>query len=71
MYYKYKVTYWNCADTKEAYDEGLVHAKSYGKAATKVLNEYGENCVIDIYLMEIDTMDCINKEDIDFSFKTN
>lgn len=71
MYYKYEVTYWDCANTEEAFDKGLVHAKNYGKAANKILDEYGENCVIDIYLKEIDTMKCINKDDIDFSFREN
>ena len=69
MFYKYKVSYWDVQNTEEASDEGLVHAKSYGKAAMKVLDDYGENCVIDIYLMELDSMKCINKEDIDLSFE--
>lgn len=69
MFYKYKVSYWDIHNIEEASDEGLVYAKSYGKAATKVLDDYGENCVIDIYLMELESMKCINKEDIDLSFE--
>ena len=69
MFYKYKVSYWDIHNNEEAHDEGLVHAKSYGKAATKVLDTYGENCVIDIYLMELESIKCINKEDIDLSFE--
>ena len=71
MFYKYKVTYWDIHNTEEVEDEGLVNAKNYGKAAMKVLDDYGENCVIDIYLMELEPMNCINKEDIDFSFGEN
>lgn len=69
MFYKYKVSYWDIHNTEETNDEGLVYAKSYSKAATKVLDDYGENCVIDIYLMELESMKCINKEDIDLSFE--
>lgn len=69
MFYKYKVTYWESGDTEESTDTGLVHAKNYGKAAMKVLDEYGESCVIDIYLMELDNFACISKDEIDFSFE--
>ena len=68
MFYKYKVTYWDAHNTEEATDQGLVYAKNYGKAAMKVLDDYGENCVIDIYLMELEEINCMNKDDIDFSF---
>jgi hypothetical protein len=71
MFYKYKVTYWDIHDTEESIDEGLVYAKNYGKAAMKVVDEYGENCIIDIYLTELDNVNCINKDDIDFSFREN
>lgn len=37
----------------------------------KVVDEYSENCVIDIYLTELDNVNCINKDDIDFSFREN
>lgn len=69
MFYKYKVSYWDIHNTDEASDEGLVYAKSYGKAATKVLDDYGEDNVFDIYLMELDNLECISKEDIDLSFE--
>lgn len=71
MFYKYKVTYWGIHGTEESIDEGLVYAKNYGKAAMKVVDEYGENCIIDIYLTELDNVNCINKDDIDFSFREN
>lgn len=68
MYYKYTVTFWDCSNTQESMDEGMVHAKNYGKAAMKVVDEYGENCVMDIYLKEIDSLDCVTKEEINNSF---
>lgn len=71
MFYKYKVTYWGIHGTEESIDEGLVYAKNYGKAAMKVVDEYDENCIIDIYLTELDNVNCINKDDIDFSFREN
>lgn len=72
MFYKYKVTYWDSHNFEEAFDEGLVYAKNYGKAAIKVVDDYGENCVVDIYLMELEEkINCINKDDIDFSFREN
>lgn len=69
MFYKYKVSYWDIHNTEEISDEGLVSAKSYGKAAMKVVDDYGEDYVFDIYLMELEDMKCINKEDINLSFK--
>ena len=71
MFYKYKVTYWDSYSFEEMTDEGLVHAKNYGKAAMKVLDDYGEDSVIDMYLMELIEIKCLNKDDIDSSFREN
>ena len=71
MFYKYKVTYWDGYNFEEKIDEGLVHAKNYGKAAMKILNDYGEDSVVDMYLMELIEINCLNKDDIDFSFREN
>lgn len=71
MFYKYKVTYWDGYNFEEKIDEGLVYAKNYGKAAMKILNDYGEDSVVDMYLMELIEINCLNKNDIDFSFREN
>ena len=69
MYYFYKVTYWCTYETKEKSARGLVRAKNYGKAAMKVLNDYGEDCVIDIYLQELDTGCTIDEDEITEALK--
>jgi hypothetical protein len=53
MFYKYKVTWYNSYEDKELTETGLVHANSYGNAANAVVEDYGKNDVIDIYLYEI------------------
>ena len=69
MYYLYKVTYWSTYDSKEKSARGFVHAKNYGKASMKVLREYGEDCVIDIYLQELDLGNTIDTDEIEEALK--
>ena len=64
MYYKYKVDYYCEYTDEEISDEGLVYAKNYGDAAEKVVQSYGEDCVIGVYLYEIyNEGPCLSSED--------
>ena len=72
MYYKYKVTYYNSYTDEEQLDEGLVYANSYSSAANNIVQDYGKDEVIDMYLYEIYNEGegtCLNKEEIDYAFK--
>lgn len=73
MFYKYKVTYYNEHTGEEVPGEGLVFAKDYGKAANKVVDDYGKDNIIDLYLYEImiDGIHCIDKEELDYAFKVH
>lgn len=72
MYYKYKVTYYSSYTDEEKSDEGLTWADSYGSAANNIIQDYGKDNVIDIYLYEIYNEGegtCVSKEEIDYAFK--
>lgn len=69
--YKYKVTYWSEYDCDEHTDTGIVAAKAYADASTKLVEAFG-NDLIDIYLMPLDVdecMDVISWDDIKLSFQ--
>ena len=73
MYYKYKVTWYNSYKDEEQKDEGMVFAKDYSVAADRVVNDYGKDAVINIYLYEIYNEGdgfCISKYEIDSAFQT-
>lgn len=72
MICKYKVSYYDDYNDKELFDEGLVWGETYGKAADNVTADYGRD-IISLYLEDVEADDsfCINKEEINYSFKTN
>lgn len=57
--YKYKVTFWDVVNTQEATDEGVVNASDYGAASLRLVKYYGADCIIDIYLYEIDSDEAV------------
>ena len=70
MFYKYTVQYYNDYDDKEVSEEGIVFAESFGKAAERVAEEYGEY-VFEVTIHDIGVKEssyCLNKEDIDYAF---
>ena len=69
MFFKYKVTWYCDYDGDEKLDCGLVYATDYGNAANKLLEDYGKDNVIDIYLQELEDENAINLEAIKFVFK--
>ena len=70
MFYKYKVTYYSEYDGDEHEAEGIVWAKDYGKAANKVVEDYGVDTINDVYVKEIcmDGVLCLDKSEIGYLF---
>ena len=70
MYFKYNVTYFNTAKDDETSAEGLIYASNYSEAARKVVEDYGDEEVCDLYLRDLCIeSECIDKEEIDWAFK--
>ena len=51
---EYRVHCYNDIEDQEIFSRGLVSGKSYKDAANKVINDYGEECVTDLYLMALE-----------------
>ena len=66
MFYKYKVTYFDEYKDDELPSEGIVWGDNYGDAANKLVEDYGKNNVIDLYLYEllIDGTYCIDTDEL-------
>ena len=71
MFYKYKVTYFNDSKDEEVPSEGIVWGDNYSDAANRVVEDYGNDNLIDIYLYEIciDGIYCIDKDELDYALK--
>ena len=52
--FEYRVHWYNEIEDKEIFSRGLVSGKSYKDATAKVINDYGEEYVIDLYLMTLE-----------------
>jgi hypothetical protein len=73
MFYKFKLSYYDEYRNDEFPDEGLVYGESYGDAANKVVEDYGKNNVVEMYLQEITIEDnkTITKDEIDSAFSAS
>ena len=71
MFYKYKVTYYDVSKEEEVPSEGIVWGNNYGDVANRVVEDYGKDNIIDIYLYEIyiDGTYCIDKDELDYALK--
>lgn len=54
MFYSFKTKIWDTDETAEKLYTGIVHGKNYGKAAMNLIDYFGADYVIDIYLQELD-----------------
>lgn len=73
MFYKYKVTWYDSYYDKEVVEEGLTYANSYGNAANAVVEDYGKDNVVDIYLYEVFSEgdgSCIGADELKSIFQT-
>ena len=73
MFYKYKVTWYDSYNDEEVVEEGLTYADSYGNAANTIVENYGKDNVIDIYLYEVfndSDSACISADELKSIFQT-
>ena len=70
MFCKYRVNFFNSYEDKECCAEGLVIGRDYGTAANHVIDAYGKDSVIDLYLQEVfdDEDYCLSKEELKIAF---
>lgn len=70
MFCKYRVNFYNSYEDKECCAEGLVIGRDYGTAANHVIDAYGKDSVIDLYLQEVfdDEDYCLSKEELKIAF---
>ena len=52
--FEYRVNWYNEVANKREYARGLVHGTTYNKALKKVINDYGEENIIDVYLQALE-----------------
>ena len=70
MFYKYKITYFNSSE--ECIEEGIVSAINYFEATRRVVEDYGEENISNIYLQDLCIEGkCINKDEIDEAFMSH
>lgn len=61
MFY-YRVEFWDEIDQRQREESGLLAAKSYGEAATRAAEYYGEKNVSSVYVEEWE--DVISEDDV-------
>ena len=66
--FEYRVNWHNELTNKNEYRRGLVYGTSYSDAIEKVVNDYGEDCIIDIYLQGLEDTNTIELETIKEQF---
>ena len=71
MFYKYKVTYVDQFKDEEMSSKGIVWGEGYGDAANRVVEDYGKDNIIEIYLygIYIDGTYCIDEEELNYALK--
>lgn len=57
--FEYRVNWYNDVSDKEEYARGLVYGTTYTKALKKVINDYGEDNIIDVYLQALEDINTI------------
>ena len=57
--FEYRVNWYNDVIDQEEYARGLVYGPSYKDAMEKVMKDYGEDSLIDVYLQALEDTDTI------------
>ena len=57
--FEYRVKWYNDINDSEESARGLVYGPSYSEAIERVIKDYGEDCIIDIYLQALEDEDTI------------
>ena len=66
--FEYRVNWYNDYEDKEECSRGLVAGKTYMDAADRVVHDYGEKNIIDIYLQALEDTNTIELEAIKRQF---
>ena len=66
--FEYRVNWYNDCEDKKEYSRGLVAGKTYMDAADRVVHDYGEDSIIDIYLQALEDMNTIELDTIKEQF---
>ena len=66
--FEYRVTWYNACKEKEEVIRGLVASNSYRSAVNKVVDDYGEEDITDLYLMALEDTNTIELETIKKQF---
>ena len=69
VFFEYKVNFLPSDSTEIAEERGLVSASNYVEAINKLMEYFGEENIIDIYLQAWDTCDCLSLDEIKEGFE--
>jgi len=69
--YEYRINWYNSYEDREEYARGLVSADTYTHAMQKVMADYGEPNIIDIYLLALEDTNVIELKTIKEHFELN
>ena len=67
--FEYRVNWYNDYEDKEIHAQGLVAANGYLEAVEKILHDYGEQNIIDLYLQALEDTNVIELDTIKRQFK--
>ena len=62
--FEYRVNWYNDVCDNEEYARGLVYGPSYKDAMEKIMKDYGEDSLIDVYLQALEDTDTIELNSI-------
>lgn len=70
MFFKYKVNIYDDTYDNEKEDEGLIWARNYTEATEKIIDDYGSDVLIDMYLMAINIEgdSCLTIQELSLTF---
>ena len=66
--FEYRINWYNAVIDQEEHARGLVYGPSYKDAIEKVMKDYGEDSLIDVYLQALEDTDTIELETIKKQF---
>ena len=66
--FEYRVTWYNDFYNQKEHASGLVYGKTYVEATNRVIHDYGEKNIIDLYLQALEDTDTIELDAIKRQF---
>ena len=62
--FEYRINWYNDVIDQEEYARGLVYGPSYKDAIEKIMKDYGEDSLINVYLQALEDTDTIELDSI-------